>query len=130
MGLLAGVALTDRGQPISSMGTDFRDYDNDGLPDIVFTRARRRNLPALSQRRQRLFRRRTYASHIGPLAPHTAAGALACWTSITTDGKIFSPPIRTLTTAWKTFESHLYKEANSVFVNLAGKFFEAHSPAP
>ncbi|MEP6601456.1 MAG: VCBS repeat-containing protein, partial [Nitrospirota bacterium] len=35
--LLAGVALIDRGTPVSSMGADFRDYDNDGLPDIAVT---------------------------------------------------------------------------------------------
>ncbi|HMC61695.1 MAG TPA: CRTAC1 family protein [Candidatus Solibacter sp.] len=32
----AGVALTENGQFISGMGVDFRDVDNDGLPDIVF----------------------------------------------------------------------------------------------
>jgi len=35
--LEAGVALTDDGQRISGMGVDFRDYDNDGRPDIVVT---------------------------------------------------------------------------------------------
>jgi hypothetical protein len=33
----AGVALSDDGKPISGMGVDFRDYDNDGRPDIVVT---------------------------------------------------------------------------------------------
>lgn len=33
----AGVALTDDGKPFSGMGVDFRDYDNDGRPDIVIT---------------------------------------------------------------------------------------------
>ena len=32
----AGVALTENGQFISGMGVDFRDLDNDGLPDIAF----------------------------------------------------------------------------------------------
>jgi hypothetical protein len=32
----AGVALTEDGKFISGMGADFRDVDNDGLPDIVF----------------------------------------------------------------------------------------------
>jgi len=32
-----GVGFTDNGNPISGMGVDFRDYDNDGLPDIVVT---------------------------------------------------------------------------------------------
>jgi enediyne biosynthesis protein E4 len=33
----AGVGLTDNGTPVSGMGVDFRDYDNDGRPDIVIT---------------------------------------------------------------------------------------------
>jgi hypothetical protein len=32
----AGVALTEDGQFVSGMGLDFRDYNNDGYPDIVF----------------------------------------------------------------------------------------------
>jgi hypothetical protein len=32
---MAGVALNDSGKPVSSMGVDFRDYDNDGLPDLI-----------------------------------------------------------------------------------------------
>lgn len=35
--LEAGVALRDDGAPIAGMGVDFRDYDNDGLPDLVVT---------------------------------------------------------------------------------------------
>jgi enediyne biosynthesis protein E4 len=35
--LEAGVALTDDGKRISGMGVDFRDYDNDGRPDVVVT---------------------------------------------------------------------------------------------
>lgn len=33
----AGVALSDDGKPFSGMGVDFRDYDNDGKPDIIIT---------------------------------------------------------------------------------------------
>jgi hypothetical protein len=36
-GMEAGVALTDDGKPYSGMGVDFRDYDNDGKPDIIVT---------------------------------------------------------------------------------------------
>ncbi len=35
MGLEAGVALRDDGTAIAGMGVDFRDFDNDGLPDLV-----------------------------------------------------------------------------------------------
>jgi enediyne biosynthesis protein E4 len=37
VGLLAGVALNDNGRPVAGMGTDFRDFDNDGRPDLVLT---------------------------------------------------------------------------------------------
>ncbi len=33
----AGVSLTDDGKPYAGMGVDFRDYDNDGRPDIIVT---------------------------------------------------------------------------------------------
>jgi enediyne biosynthesis protein E4 len=35
IGLEAGVALRDDGAPIAGMGADFRDFDNDGLPDLI-----------------------------------------------------------------------------------------------
>lgn len=35
LGLESGVALREDGAPIAGMGADFRDFDNDGLPDLV-----------------------------------------------------------------------------------------------
>ena len=43
--LEAGAALPDDGKPVSSMGVDFRDYNNDGLPDIVYTALTRETFP-------------------------------------------------------------------------------------
>jgi hypothetical protein len=37
IGLEAGVALRDDGKAIAGMGVDFRDFDNDGLPDLVIS---------------------------------------------------------------------------------------------
>ncbi len=37
VGMLAGVALDDNGRPVASMGADFRDFDNDGRPDLLLT---------------------------------------------------------------------------------------------
>jgi len=37
VGMLSGTALSGEGQPESSMGIDFGDYDHDGLLDIVVT---------------------------------------------------------------------------------------------
>ena len=35
--LEAGVSLSEDGKPYAGMGVDFRDYDNDGRPDIIVT---------------------------------------------------------------------------------------------
>ncbi len=35
--LLAGVAYNENGKAVAGMGTDFRDIDNDGMPDIFLT---------------------------------------------------------------------------------------------
>jgi enediyne biosynthesis protein E4 len=37
LGLEAGVALREDGAAIAGMGADFRDFDNDGRPDLVVT---------------------------------------------------------------------------------------------
>jgi len=37
VGMEAGVAYNGDGRQISGMGTDFRDFDGDGLPDILMT---------------------------------------------------------------------------------------------
>jgi hypothetical protein len=37
IGIEAGVALRDDGAAIAGMGADFRDFDNDGLPDVVIS---------------------------------------------------------------------------------------------
>ncbi|HLK47230.1 MAG TPA: CRTAC1 family protein [Bryobacteraceae bacterium] len=45
VGFEAGVALTENGQFISGMGVDFRDIDNDGLPDLAFVALDRETFP-------------------------------------------------------------------------------------
>lgn len=47
--LPAGVALLDHGRAIASMGADFRDYDNDGFPDIIVTALTGDTFPPVSQ---------------------------------------------------------------------------------
>lgn len=37
VGLMAGVALNDDGRAVAGMGVDFRDFNNDGRPDLAIT---------------------------------------------------------------------------------------------
>jgi enediyne biosynthesis protein E4 len=43
--LAAGVAFTDQGMAVSGMGADFRDVNNDGLPDIWHTAIENETFP-------------------------------------------------------------------------------------
>lgn len=51
-----GVALPEDGNFISGMGTDFRDFDNDGIPDIVFVALQRQTFPLMKGLGSRGFR--------------------------------------------------------------------------
>jgi len=62
----AGVAYNDDGKAISSMGVDFRDYDNDGREDIVVTALSNETYPLYRNLDGRTFADMTYPSRIGP----------------------------------------------------------------
>jgi hypothetical protein len=47
VGLETGAALPGHGGEVSAMGADFRDYDNDGRPDIVFAALAGETFPLL-----------------------------------------------------------------------------------
>ena len=56
IGFDANVALREDGTFISGMGTDFRDLDNDGYPDIFVVALDGETFPALPQHRERQLR--------------------------------------------------------------------------
>ena len=62
---LAGVAVTADGKPISSMGVDFRDVNNDGKPDIWYTALEKESFPLLLYDSNMLFDDATARSGVG-----------------------------------------------------------------
>jgi hypothetical protein len=60
--MAAGVALAEDGNFISGMGVDFRDYDNDGYPDIVFAALNNQTFPVFRNSDGGEFREVTAAS--------------------------------------------------------------------
>ncbi|MDQ2949486.1 MAG: VCBS repeat-containing protein, partial [Acidobacteriota bacterium] len=122
VGLMAGVALNDRGQPVASMGADFRDYNNDGLPDITVTALAGETFPLFRNLGKGLFTDATYASKMGSLSTaHSGWGNGLVdfnndgWKDLFTANSHVNDRV-------EAFEPHVYKEANSLLVNVGGKF--------
>src|SRR5260370_12358777 len=106
--LVAGVAWRDRGKPVSSMGADFRDYDNDGLPDITVTALAGETYPLFRNLGKGLFTDATYASRMGALST-THSGWGNGFADFNNDGwkDLFTPKSHV---DRETFESHPYQQ--------------------
>jgi tetratricopeptide (TPR) repeat protein len=65
VGLTAGVAVNDSGRPVSAMGVDFRDYDNDGLPDLIVSALEGETYPLFRNLGKGFFADSTWQSGLG-----------------------------------------------------------------
>lgn len=68
----AGVALPEDGRFVSGMGLDFRDYNNDGFPDIFFVALQNQTFPLFQNTGKGDFREVTAESGIRTLTDHMA----------------------------------------------------------
>ena len=124
--LFAGVSVPDTGRPISSMGTDVQDYDNDGWEDIYLTALGGETFP--------LFRNDGHGAFVEVTQPSGLARLtvkLSGWCAIVAD--IDNDGWKDIFTANShvndrigEFEAVAFKQANSVFVNDGhGRFSDA-----
>ncbi|MDQ6663097.1 MAG: CRTAC1 family protein [Acidobacteriota bacterium] len=113
----AGVAMTDDGKAVSAMGADFRDYDNDGLPDIVFTALTGETFPVFRNMGKGQFRDATFSSRMGPLTARLAGWSIAI-ADFNNDGwkDIFTANAH-VTDNIELFSGDRYKLKNTVFLN-------------
>ena len=121
--LETGAALPDSGRNISGMGVDFRDYDNDGLPDIVFTALAGETFPLFRNHGGGEFRDWTYRSRIGPLTNQLSGWSIGLF-DFNNDGwkDLFTANGHVNDTV-ETFEAAKYKLANSIFANAGDGTF-------
>jgi hypothetical protein len=122
----AGVALADHGQPISSMGADFRDYDNDGRPDVSVVALAGETFPLFRNLGKGMFRDVTYASGLGPLCVRRSGWSQGIF-DFNNDGfKDLFVSGSHVNDMIERFEASRYKEANMLFLNRGdGTFAEA-----
>ncbi len=71
-----GVAVPQDGNPVSGMGVDAQDYDNDGLPDLVYTALRDETFP-LYRNRESEFVEATASSRLSMLTRAMAGWGIA-----------------------------------------------------
>jgi enediyne biosynthesis protein E4 len=122
-GLLAGAALPVHGKPVSSMGAEFRDYDNDGRPDIHVTALAGETFPLFRNDGAGQFSDRTGPSGLGRTTLRRSGwgNALADldndgWKDLFTANSHVNDRV-------DAFEAHHYREPNAVFLNAGNGTF-------
>jgi hypothetical protein len=124
--LLAGVSLPEHGQDISAMGVDFRDYDNDGRPDIHVTALTGESFPLYRSLGRGLFQDVTHKSGLSRLVAGRSGWSNLLvdldndgWKDIFTANSHVNDEI-------ERFEKTAYRLTNSVFLGQGdGTFRDA-----
>ncbi len=128
-GLLAGVSVPLQGRPISSMGADAQDYDNDGRPDIHVTALNGETFPLYRATGPGAF---TEATHPSGLAAQTVKRGGWCTTFVDADNDglkdIFTANAH-VNDRIEAFEKSTWAQSNSLFRNTGGGRFEDVSAA-
>jgi hypothetical protein len=124
VGLDAGVALTNYGKPVASMGADFRDYDNDGLPDLNITALAGETFPLFKNLGKGLFQDATHSSRLATLTT-TRSGWSNGLFDFNNDGwKDLFTANSDVNDLIDLFQSTHYKQPNSLFANLGNGTFQ------
>jgi len=124
VGLQAGVALTNNGLPVASMGADFRDYDNDGLPDLNVTALAGETFPLFRNMGKGVFQDATHQSRLAALTT-TRSGWSNGFFDFNNDGwKDLFTANSDVNDLIDLFQSTHYKQSNSLFANLGNGTFE------
>jgi len=124
--LRAGAALPDRGAPVSSMGADFRDYDNDGRPDLATTALAGETFPLFHNEGRGHFRDATAPSGLAALTARLSGWGVVL-ADLDNDGwkDLFSANAH-VNDEIESFEAARYRLSNSVFANRGdGTFADA-----
>ena len=125
VGFQAGVAYNDEGIALAGMGADFRDLNNDGLPDIWHTAIENETFPLFINQGNGSFRNATQASQLA-----TLTRLMSGWSNgavdLDNDGwkDLVVARSNVLDNIAEISKHFRYAEPNSVFRNLGNGQFE------
>ncbi len=129
VGLLTGTALRETGKPVASMGVEFKDYNNDGQPDIVVTALAGETFPVFKNDGKGGFLDTTYLSRLGSSAVRHSGWGLGLFDFNNDGWKDLFTANSHVNDRVEQFESYAYREKNSVFVNGRGAFRDVSEEA-
>jgi hypothetical protein len=124
--LFAGASVPASGRPVSSMGTDSQDYDNDGWEDILVTALSGETFPLFHNDRHGAFIDATSASGLATLTMKLS-GWCAIVADVDNDGwkDIFTANSQANDRIGE-FEPSAWKQPNSLLINAGqGRFRDA-----
>ncbi|MFL6445447.1 MAG: CRTAC1 family protein [Candidatus Sulfotelmatobacter sp.] len=128
--LEAGVALTNNGAPIASMGSDFRDFNNDGLCDINVTALAGETFPLFRNVGKGSFSDVTHTSQIAQLSAPRSGWSNGFFDFNNDGWKDLFTANSDVNDLVDLFQSTHYKQPNSLFANLGdGTFRDVSSDA-
>ena len=130
VGVAAGVAYAPDGTTLSGMGSDFRDVNNDGLPDIWYTAVEHQRFPLLINTKRGDFDDETVAS--GLQATTEMSGWGNGMFDLDNDGwkDLFVARSNVVDNINELIPTRRFAEPNSIFRNLGnGKFEEVTDTA-
>jgi len=131
VGFAAGVAYDEDGNQLAGMGAEFRDLDNDGLPDIWHTAIENETFPFFRNRGGGHFSNATQASRLAQLT-RTMSGWSSGVADLDNDGwKDLFVARGNVMDDIDAYSKHFhYAEPNAVFRNLGnGRFEDASASA-
>jgi enediyne biosynthesis protein E4 len=129
VGLSAGTALRDHGKAVASMGVEFKDYDNDGLPDAFVTALAGETFPVFRNTGKDGFIDATYPSKIGSLSVKHSGWGLGLFDFNNDGWKDLFTANSHVNDRVELFEPAVYREKNTVFVNEGGAFRDVSGEA-
>ena len=125
VGMQAGVAFGENGSALSGMGSDFRDVNNDGLPDIWLTSVELEKFPLFINRRHGRFFDATTPSGVGRRTRDMSGWGNGMM-DFDNDGwkDLFVARSNVIDNVAEYRAERQYPEPNSVFRNLGNGRFE------